>query len=85
MKKIILITGLALGMINANAKIAPINATIKPLLADTIKKHSIDPVCKMKVKAGSKVTTAFEKVTYSFCSETCKKRFSTDPKKYIKK
>jgi YHS domain-containing protein len=85
MKKIISTTCFVLAMMNANAQISATNAKTKALLANTTKKDRIDPVCKMKVKADSKVTSTFEKVTYSFCAETCKKRFDTDPKKYIKK
>lgn len=55
------------------------------MIADTLKTDGIDPVCKMKVKAGNTKTVVFEKITYWFCSEGCKKSFVANPKKYIKK
>ncbi len=69
----------------ANANNLPKLAQTKPLGTDTLKKDGIDPICKMKVKAGSTRTSKFDKVTYGFCSESCKKTFNTNPKKYVKK
>lgn len=40
------------------------------LLAD-----SIDPMCKMSVAKGSKITVNHKGKQYGFCSETCKERF----------
>jgi len=54
------------------------------LPTDTLKKDSTDPVCGMKVKAGSNRTILYQKTVFGFCSESCKKRFSQEPKKYIK-
>ncbi|RZK67966.1 MAG: YHS domain-containing protein [Pedobacter sp.] len=54
------------------------------LTTDTLKKDSTDPVCGMKVKAGSTKTILYQKTVYGFCSESCKKRFNQEPKKYIK-
>lgn len=51
---------------------------------DTLKKDGIDPVCKMKVKAGNTKTAMFNKTLYGFCSESCRKSFAKEPKKYIK-
>ncbi len=55
------------------------------LATDTLKVDGIDPVCKMKVKAGNTETVVYNKITYGFCSESCKKTFVANPKKYIKK
>lgn len=52
---------------------------------DTLKKNGIDPVCKMKVKAGSIKTHMHNKVVYGFCSDGCKKSFIKQPEKYLKK
>ena len=85
MKKI----GLTLAIIFALALILRANphTEIKynKVFADTLKVDGIDPVCKMKVKAGNTKTVVFKKTTYGFCSESCKKSFLTAPKKYIKK
>ncbi|RZK91808.1 MAG: YHS domain-containing protein, partial [Pedobacter sp.] len=64
----------------------PVNPYAKQAIhADTLKKDGIDPICKMKVKAGTTKTVVFDKVTYGFCSESCKKTFSQSPTKYLKK
>jgi YHS domain-containing protein len=42
---------------------------------DTLKKDGIDPVCKMKVKAGNTKTHVQDKIIYGFCSDACKKMF----------
>ncbi|TCC96978.1 YHS domain-containing protein [Pedobacter hiemivivus] len=52
---------------------------------DTLKKDGIDPVCKMKVKAGSIKTHIHNKVVYGFCSDGCKRSFLKQPEKYLKK
>lgn len=42
-----------------------------------------DPVCGMKIdKKQAKFSVSFENSTYYFCSENCKGKFETDPKKY---
>lgn len=69
----------------ANASSLPKLPQTKTLVTDTLRKDGIDPVCKMKVKAGNTKTVTIDKVTYGFCSESCKKTFTTDPKKYTKK
>ena len=51
---------------------------------DTLKVDGIDPVCKMKVKAGNTRTVVYKKATYGFCSESCKKSFEANPKNIIK-
>mgnify|MGYP001576669081 CR=1 FL=1 len=44
----------------------------------------IDPVCGMKInKKEAKFSSSFENSTYSFCSENCKEKFESDPKKYV--
>ncbi|WP_316843703.1 YHS domain-containing protein [Pedobacter psychrodurus] len=57
----------------------------KTNLIDSAKKVVVDPVCKMKIKAETAKTTVYNKVTYSFCSESCKQKFVAEPAKYIKK
>ncbi|MBE9600711.1 YHS domain-containing protein [Pedobacter sp. MC2016-24] len=52
---------------------------------DTLRKDDIDPVCKMKVKAGITRTHVHYKTVYGFCSEGCKKSFVKQPEKYLKK
>lgn len=44
-----------------------------------------DPVCRMKVKKTSKITTTHKEKPYSFCSESCKEKFVKNPEKYSKK
>ncbi|WP_211660297.1 YHS domain-containing protein [Pedobacter nototheniae] len=70
----------------AMVSMATLKANEKPavLLTDTLKKEAIDPVCKMKVKAGSTKTVVYNKVLYGFCSESCKQKFVKEPSKYIK-
>lgn len=57
----------------------------QPQIVDTLKQDSIDPVCKMKVKAGSTKTAVYNKVVFGFCSDGCKKNFLKNPAKYLKK
>jgi YHS domain-containing protein len=84
MKKLIYMLGvvllLSISAVKANDMVA--SGTLQ---ADTLKKDAIDPVCKMKVKAGNTRTAVYEKTVYGFCSEGCRKRFVAEPKKYIKK
>lgn len=58
--------------------------TLKQEKTDTLKVKSIDPVCKMKVKAGATLTHTYNKTLYGFCAESCKKKFVSEPKKYVK-
>jgi YHS domain-containing protein len=45
----------------------------------------VDPVCRMKIVAGSKVPSfVFESETYHFCADSCRKAFMADPEKYLK-
>lgn len=53
-------------------------------VVDSLPKNLIDPVCKMKVPANAEKTSVFNKKTYYFCSESCKKKFTATPAKYIK-
>ncbi|SDF74008.1 YHS domain-containing protein [Pedobacter terrae] len=57
----------------------------KANLIDSAKKVVTDPVCKMKVKAGASKNAVYHKVTYYFCSESCKQKFVAEPAKYMKK
>lgn len=86
MKSLVIIASLVFATTAmTNVKIPLKNLKINELIIDTLKKDGIDPVCKMKVKLGTTKTNTFEKVTYGFCSESCKKTFMLAPKKYIKK
>ena len=84
MKKAVLILALALAFSQAFSANEQTEIKQQKAAVDTLKKDGIDPICKMKVKAGNTKTIVFEKVTYGFCSEICKKTFAADPKKYIK-
>lgn len=84
MKKAVLILTLGLSFSQAFSTNVQTKIKQQKVAVDTLKKAGIDPICKMKVKAGTKKTVVFEKVTYGFCSESCKKTFAADPKKYIK-
>ncbi|KAA3616829.1 MAG: heavy metal translocating P-type ATPase [Calditrichaeota bacterium] len=44
-----------------------------------------DPVCEMKLEGSSKFISNFEKQTFEFCSETCKKQFDEAPQYYSTK
>lgn len=86
MKKLnfaIILIGLATAALNSNAVTIINKQKTNPI--DSAKKVVVDPVCKMKVKAGSSKTTVYSKVTYTFCSESCKQKFVEEPAKYIKK
>ena len=56
----------------------------KTTLIDSVKKV-VDPVCKMKIKANASKIAVYKKVTYNFCSESCKQKFVAEPAKYVKK
>jgi len=80
---IVILIGLATVSLKLNAKTVINNQ--KTNLIDSVKKVLVDPVCKMKVKAETAKTTVYNKVTYSFCSESCKQKFVAGPAKYTKK
>ncbi len=84
MKKIryIIVAMLLLGISVAKANDKVVSETLQ---TDTLKKDGNDPVCKMKVKAGHTRTAVYEKTVYGFCSESCRKKFVIEPKKYIRK
>ena len=45
-----------------------------------------DPVCGMDVDAKkASATLEYQGKKYHFCSESCKKQFEKDPRKYVKK
>lgn len=51
-----------------------------PKPADKVK----DPVCGMTIdRSTAKGTSEHEGKTYYFCSDSCKKKFEADPKKYV--
>jgi YHS domain-containing protein len=85
MKKLnfaIILIGLTTLSLKSNA--TPVINGSKTSPIDSAKKTTVDPVCKMKVKAQTTKTTVYNKVTYSFCSESCKHKFVAEPTKYIK-
>jgi len=79
----IILIGLATIAVKSNAT-SMIDAP-KINLIDSAKKVVTDPVCKMKIKANASKTTIYNKVTYNFCSESCKQKFVAEPAKYVKK
>ena len=86
MKKLnfaIILIGLITLSLKSNA--TPIINGSKTRPIDSAKKTMADPVCKMKVKAQTAKTAVYNKVTYSFCSESCKQKFVAEPTKYIRK
>jgi Cu+-exporting ATPase len=45
---------------------------------------SIDPVCGMKVASeAAKWSTEYDGASYSFCAQSCKKKFEANPERYI--
>jgi YHS domain-containing protein len=66
---------------NANSKIDKQRSVV----ADSVQKKVVDPVCKMKIKPAGAKTTTYNKITYLFCSESCKQKFIAEPVKYVKK
>ncbi|MDQ0965784.1 YHS domain-containing protein [Flavobacterium sp. W4I14] len=79
---IVILVGLATASLKLNAKTVINNQKIN--MIDSVKKVIVDPVCKMKIKANASKTTIYNKVTYSFCSESCKQKFVAEPAKYVK-
>ena len=44
----------------------------------------LDPVCKMEVNpASAAAQSEYEGQTFYFCSEGCKRKFDTDPTRYL--
>lgn len=80
---IIILIGLITIAIKSNANNIIDQKKTNPI--DSAKKIVTDPVCKMKVKAGTPKSAVHNKVTYYFCSESCKQKFVADPEKYVKK
>ena len=45
---------------------------------------TIDPVCGMEIEEReAKSTSTYDGETYYFCSETCRKQFDRNPRKYV--
>jgi len=78
------ITLIGLTALSLKSNAAPVINGSKTSPIDSAKKATLDPVCKMKVKAQAAKTTVYNKVTYSFCSESCKQKFVAEPAKYVK-
>nr|WP_276904325.1 YHS domain-containing protein [Pedobacter kyonggii] len=86
MKKLnfaIILIGLTTLSLKSNA--TPVINGSKTNLIDSVKKVLVDPVCKMKVRAQTAKTTVYNKIIYTFCSESCKQKFIAEPARYIKK
>ncbi|MBT2562060.1 YHS domain-containing protein [Pedobacter sp. ISL-68] len=86
MKKLnfaIILIGLTTLSLKSNATPVINGSKTRPI--DSAKKATVDPVCKMKVKAQTAKNTVYNRVTYSFCSESCKQKFVAEPAKYLKK
>jgi len=79
----IILIGLTIIAVKSNAN--SVKDFSKTNLTDSVKKNVVDPVCKMKLKANASKTTVYNRVTYSFCSESCKQKFVAEPAKYVKK
>jgi putative intracellular protease/amidase/YHS domain-containing protein len=47
-----------------------------------LQEDGIDPVCKMKVKKGTTLTTDYRGKRYGFCSEMCKREFERDGSRF---
>ena len=44
----------------------------------------LDPVCKMEVNpASAEAQSEYEGQTFYFCSTECKRKFDTEPQRYI--
>jgi len=80
---IIILTGLIILALKSNAN--PIIDGPKITLIDSVKKVVTDPVCQMKIKVNGSKTAIYNKITYNFCSESCKQKFVAEPEKYVKK
>lgn len=85
MKKLLIIIIITAIVQLTKANILSKRCPTPAIATDTLKRDSIDPVCKMKVKAGNATTVVYDKTTYAFCSESCKKAFNKTPEKYVKK
>jgi YHS domain-containing protein len=49
-----------------------------------VKTLAIDPICKMTVdEKTAKFTSEYKGKKYYFCAPGCKKKFDTDPQKYV--
>ncbi len=48
-----------------------------------LQEDGIDPVCHMKVKAGSDIISIHNGKRYSFCSRMCKEAFEKEPAKFL--
>jgi YHS domain-containing protein len=45
---------------------------------------AVDPVCHMMVdEKTARFTTEYKGKTYYFCTPGCKKKFETDPERYL--
>ncbi|WP_316829375.1 YHS domain-containing protein [Pedobacter aquatilis] len=86
MKKLIfLIALIGFTTISLNSNGNSMISIRKTVLSDSTQKKIIDPVCNMKIKQTGSKTTTFNKVSYYFCSESCKQKFLAEPSKYVKK
>lgn len=56
----------------------------KQAKTEALKEDGTDPVCKMKVKKGSKIVHTHNGKQYGFCSPMCKEQFTKNPTAYVK-
>ncbi len=85
MKKIILTVAVLTGLISLNATVQQEPKKQKKGEAvSVLAEDSVDPVCRMKVKKGSKITHVHKEKQYGFCSEGCKALFVKSPEKFLK-
>lgn len=52
--------------------------------SEPLKEDGIDPICKMKVSKGEKLTASHKGKLFGFCSEYCKEKFEENPAKFVK-
>lgn len=43
-----------------------------------------DPVCGMKVRPDSPYETDFGRRRYHFCTDSCRRKFSSDPQRWLR-
>ncbi|MFC3563486.1 YHS domain-containing protein [Pedobacter jamesrossensis] len=77
----IILIGLTVLNLKANASSKIDNEKV---FIDSLQKKVVDPVCKMKIKSTGAKNNHYKKVTYYFCSESCRQKFIAEPEKYIK-
>jgi Cu+-exporting ATPase len=44
---------------------------------------AVDPVCGMEVDADDETSASYGEKTYHFCAEGCRRKFVSEPGKYV--